>query len=59
LLWRLCLTKPNKNDTAPNETASSVRASAIKRNKPAEMMGKIPLSHKCNTKVSLKFTTKA
>ena len=32
LLWRLCLTKPNKKDTAPKETASAVRASATKMN---------------------------
>ena len=46
LLRRLCLTKPNKNDTAPNETASSVRASAIERNKLAGMMGKLQQSQR-------------
>lgn len=33
LLWRLCFTKLNRKDTAPNETASAARASAMKRNK--------------------------
>lgn len=33
LLWTLCFTKPNKNDTAPKETASSAKAPVNEKSK--------------------------